>query len=931
MSQYPRPTRSTPLGPSSRSAHRSIPPPVPSPSHSTDDHSRLEMEQDLKEKEQQLAECTSAIQRNVLTRQISLLRDKLVNLNTTLGDTSWHKEKSPQRSTTTSQLLQPPASSSLLPLPPAPLTGSIPTQRRSKTPNTDRRNTDIEFATEIGQGLLIEVRKMQTIIQEKEEQIRELEIQKTDLERSAETMAKQLRQREETEEHLKEGTWNLELTKQELTLGVTELQHQLDKSSHEQAKLNQQLDIVLQDMDQLRDKEEKLTESLEQSKQRHEQDMNSMRRQCAGYQRQVQQHVKQIEALTSELAIAKAQSRLSKPLVPTHHQQQQQPTTDDDDTPDPTNTSQHHHYHHHLTNNNTSAMEVESLKTSLAHAHRMVSHLRSHLHKEKTEKFEFKKLLAESQETIEQLQNDPHLWVDASSSSSSSGNPLDDQQKKQRKVKSHRRPATKKPIRGVKSRTRQTNDEVVDSDVSDGVSSDNDEDVPTGFTCLSHELLHAHNGSDTQLHQGAWTVEYSVCLDQQAPVTLCETTSQTDHDIFKVCHQEIQCDLLKQDNEAGIRALGISEAAVNQGVQCVTLQQVNSGPTHQTVDTAVQNERPPMVDGQTQYERSPMIDQQTQYEYERMVDQGTRYDHDWLGSLNNGTTIKHYTQEEMDQVVSQAVEESMAKYKTQLGIKAGEDDQEMILVPARPHHPPPSTLLVKARSIMTTEYPESISSSSSTSTIGNKIHDQQSITADSTITSITQTMIGEWLTKYPRRHMGGQGFSDRRQHLRYFWIHPYTHTLYWSDQAPSHANEWKAKSALVEHVTVGYDDQVPFILVHTSLRQLKIKAPTKERHDIWVKSLNYLVTSGLTSFSPTLDLAITPRRSVSASILRKPSFQRISDMFHRSPSIHDDDEEEDGLENVRLCCGGKHDIGRLEKQEHYHRPAYHQRKHSPLS
>lgn len=91
-----------------------------------------------------------------------------------------------------------PANSSLLPLPPPP-TGSTPTKRRSKVPNNDRRNTDIEFATEIGQGLLIEVRKMQAILQEKEEQLRALEIQKADLERSAEAMAKQLRQREENE------------------------------------------------------------------------------------------------------------------------------------------------------------------------------------------------------------------------------------------------------------------------------------------------------------------------------------------------------------------------------------------------------------------------------------------------------------------------------------------------------------------------------------------------------------------------------------------------------------------------------------------------------------------------------------------------------------------------------------------------------------
>jgi hypothetical protein len=89
-------------------------------------------------------------------------------------------------------------STSLLPLPPPP-TGSTPTKRRSKIPTTDRRNTDIEFATEIGQGLLLEVRKMQALLQEKEEKLRNLENQKADLERTAEAMSKQMRQREESE------------------------------------------------------------------------------------------------------------------------------------------------------------------------------------------------------------------------------------------------------------------------------------------------------------------------------------------------------------------------------------------------------------------------------------------------------------------------------------------------------------------------------------------------------------------------------------------------------------------------------------------------------------------------------------------------------------------------------------------------------------
>jgi hypothetical protein len=102
---------------------------------------------------------------------------------------------------TSSTILPPPSTSSLLPPPPQSTT---PTKRRSKVPNTDRRNNDIEFATEIGQGLLLEVRKMQSLLQEKEEQLRRLETDKAESERLAEVLAKQLKQSQESEGKKKE-------------------------------------------------------------------------------------------------------------------------------------------------------------------------------------------------------------------------------------------------------------------------------------------------------------------------------------------------------------------------------------------------------------------------------------------------------------------------------------------------------------------------------------------------------------------------------------------------------------------------------------------------------------------------------------------------------------------------------------------------------
>lgn len=67
-------------------------------------------------------------------------------------------------------------------------------------------------------------------------------------------------------------------------------------------------------------------------------------------------------------------------------------------------------------------------------------------------------------------------------------------------------------------------------------------------------------------------------------------------------------------------------------------------------------------------------------------------------------------------------------------------------------------------------------------------------TDPTTIHAITQTMIGEYLFKYTRNRLG-KGQSDNR-HRRFFWVHPYTKTLYWSGEDPgsSTATESSSKS-----------------------------------------------------------------------------------------------------------------------------------------
>ncbi|OLN86027.1 Anucleate primary sterigmata protein A 1 [Colletotrichum chlorophyti] len=116
------------------------------------------------------------------------------------------------------------------------------------------------------------------------------------------------------------------------------------------------------------------------------------------------------------------------------------------------------------------------------------------------------------------------------------------------------------------------------------------------------------------------------------------------------------------------------------------------------------------------------------------------------------------------------------------------------------------------------------------------------------IQAITQTMIGEYLWKYTRKT--GRGEMSDNRHRRYFWVHPYTRTLYWSDRDPATAgrSELRGKSVPIEAVRVVTDDNpMPPGLHRKSLivispgRTIKFTCTTGQRHETWFNALSYLL------------------------------------------------------------------------------------------
>ncbi|KAI7870252.1 hypothetical protein BDF14DRAFT_1980258, partial [Spinellus fusiger] len=292
-------------------------------------------------------------------------------------------------------------------LPSAPVHTS-PSKQRSKTTAQGRKHADIEFATEIGQGLLNEVRKLQSALQEKEEIIKQLEITKGEMERSHEVIAKRLKQHDNSKERLKDENWDLEVANEELKVALKDLQQSTARVNADHVRITKQLAASTEQIEHLKAQEEKSKVATDLLKSRQEQDILSFRRNASASQREQASLKKQLEAVNTELKICQAKLAIKvsannrTPVseeLPMLVSEKEKEESDKTLSPNPPARNQ--------------ALESETMKQSLTHAHRILSNLRSTLHKEKLEKFELKKMLADSQENIEQMRKDMNDWTAA--------------------------------------------------------------------------------------------------------------------------------------------------------------------------------------------------------------------------------------------------------------------------------------------------------------------------------------------------------------------------------------------------------------------------------------------------------------------------------------------------------------------------------------
>lgn len=124
-----------------------------------------------------------------------------------------------------------------------------------------------------------------------------------------------------------------------------------------------------------------------------------------------------------------------------------------------------------------------------------------------------------------------------------------------------------------------------------------------------------------------------------------------------------------------------------------------------------------------------------------------------------------------------------------------------------------------------------------------------SLTDKSMIPVITQVLIGEYLFKYYRK-LGPLSSISSTRHERYFWVHPYSLTLYWSTSNPVLKNPNSSKSKAIAILGVeSVEDNNPLpvglyhksIIVHSQTKSVKFTCSNRQRHNIWFNSLRYLV------------------------------------------------------------------------------------------
>ena len=147
--------------------------------------------------------------------------------------------------------------------------------------NQPSRQHDLEFAAELGQGLIAEVRKLQGLLAEREEALKIVQIEKTRLEHHTASIEARLKNLDDSEQRFKDENWNLELQVQNLYALQAEAKDAEAKMQATIAQLEHEKSIVVKELDEVKAQQTKMAEELELRTKQSETEIGSLRRTLA--------------------------------------------------------------------------------------------------------------------------------------------------------------------------------------------------------------------------------------------------------------------------------------------------------------------------------------------------------------------------------------------------------------------------------------------------------------------------------------------------------------------------------------------------------------------------------------------------------------------------------------------------------------------------
>ncbi|KAG8708982.1 hypothetical protein FRC09_000925, partial [Ceratobasidium sp. 395] len=187
--------------------------------------------------------------------------------------------------------------------------------RRAK--NAAHRANDVEFAFEIGSSLLVEVRRLQALLAERDKAIQDMKEEKDDLEKLVESLRMSLREQESSSDKYKEENWNLEVQLQEVRNAFNEVQASSSRLEGELKRMAKQLSAARETSDAHKNEMERLSVALEELRAKHETDIATMRKNAAGLQREKSDLQAALDALKADMAKReRATNNFGSPITP---------------------------------------------------------------------------------------------------------------------------------------------------------------------------------------------------------------------------------------------------------------------------------------------------------------------------------------------------------------------------------------------------------------------------------------------------------------------------------------------------------------------------------------------------------------------------------------------------------------------------------------